>query len=218
MIMIVKTSGSQMGSPAAAEGGGGVRGGGGGESGERSEVQARSTLTSTALKARSRSREVATLDEAPRISQRVSSKITSLASSSLSLVITADISMPVCQCNSDICAYIGFLVDTVKARGGTTSRGTRRGAAIRCLTLRRQVVTTAQRRRGRSRVNRTGNDACSHARTQRRITTPPDCTCTKAIDNIAANRTTGSRRACRRVSPLTRMRDVNSAADETISR
>jgi len=41
--MIVKTSGSQMGSPAAAEGGGEVMGGGRGESGERSEVQARST-------------------------------------------------------------------------------------------------------------------------------------------------------------------------------
>jgi len=101
-------------------------------------------------------------------------------------------------------AYIGFLVDTVKARGGTTSRLTRRGAVIRCLTLRRQVVTTARRRRGRSTVDRTGNDAW---RNQRRIATPPDCTCTKAIDNVAADRTTGSKRACR-----TRMRDVNSAA------
>jgi len=71
----VKTSGSQMGSPAAAEGGGEARGGGGGESGERSEVQARSSLTSTAPKARSRSREVATLDETPRISLRVSSNL-----------------------------------------------------------------------------------------------------------------------------------------------
>jgi len=53
-----------------------------GESGERSEVQARSTLTSTAPKARSRSREVATLDGAPRILQRVSSKIPLSASSS----------------------------------------------------------------------------------------------------------------------------------------
>jgi len=43
-------------------------GGGRWESGERSEVQARSTLTSTAPKARSRSEEVATLDEVPRIS------------------------------------------------------------------------------------------------------------------------------------------------------
>ena len=47
MIMIVKTPGSQMGSPAAAEEGGEEVGGGRGESGERSEVQARSTLTST---------------------------------------------------------------------------------------------------------------------------------------------------------------------------
>ena len=34
MIMIVKTPGSQMGSPAAAEGGGEARGGGRGEGGE----------------------------------------------------------------------------------------------------------------------------------------------------------------------------------------
>ena len=68
--MIVKTADSQMGSPAAAEEGGEAMGGGRGESGERSEVQARSTFTSTAPKARSRSREVATLDEAPRISLR----------------------------------------------------------------------------------------------------------------------------------------------------
>jgi len=62
MIMIVKTPGSQMGSPAAAEEGEEV-GGGRWESGERSEVQARLTLTSTAPKARPRSGEVATLDE-----------------------------------------------------------------------------------------------------------------------------------------------------------
>ena len=66
MIMIVKTPGSQMGFPATAEGGGKVMGGGKGESGERSEVQARSLLTSTAPKARSRSREVATQDETQR--------------------------------------------------------------------------------------------------------------------------------------------------------
>ena len=46
--MIVKTPGSQMGSPAAAEEGGEEVGGWRWESGERSEVQARSTLTSTA--------------------------------------------------------------------------------------------------------------------------------------------------------------------------
>ena len=62
MIMIV-----------AAEEGGEEVGGGRWESGERSEVQARSTLTSMAPKARSRSGEVATLDEVPRISLRVSS-------------------------------------------------------------------------------------------------------------------------------------------------
>jgi len=64
--MIVKTLGSQMGSPAAAERGNEAMGEGRGESGERSKVQARSP------KARSRSREGATLDEVPRISQRVS--------------------------------------------------------------------------------------------------------------------------------------------------
>ena len=61
-------------------------GGGRWESGERSEVQARLTLTSTAPKARSRSREVATLDEVPRISLRVSSKLPSSTSSLLSSV------------------------------------------------------------------------------------------------------------------------------------
>jgi len=127
---------------------------------------------------------------------------------------TGLISMPIC--NGDIRAYISFLVDTVKARGGTTSRGTRSDAVMRCLTFRLQVVTTARRRRCRSRVNRTGNDACSHARNQRRIATPPDCTCTKVIDNVAADRNTGSTRACRRISLLTRMRNINSAADETI--
>jgi len=88
MIMIVKTPVSQMGSRAAAGGGEAMRGGRG-ESAERSEVQARSTLTSTAPKVRSRSREVVTRDETPRISLRVSSKLPTLASSSLSSVITA---------------------------------------------------------------------------------------------------------------------------------
>ena len=41
--MIVKNPGSQMGSPAATEGGGEARGGGREESGERSGMQARST-------------------------------------------------------------------------------------------------------------------------------------------------------------------------------
>jgi len=54
----VKTLRSQMGSPAAAEGGGEAMGGGRGKSGESSEVHARSTLTSTAPKARSISKSV----------------------------------------------------------------------------------------------------------------------------------------------------------------
>jgi len=68
MIMIVKTPGSQMGSPAAAEGGGEARGGGRGESEERSGVRWRSTLELTAPKRRSRSREGVALNEAPRAS------------------------------------------------------------------------------------------------------------------------------------------------------
>jgi len=52
MIMIVKTPGSQMGSPAAAEEGGEEMGGEKCGSGERSEVQARSTVASTVSKAR----------------------------------------------------------------------------------------------------------------------------------------------------------------------
>jgi len=88
MIMIVQTPGSQMGSPAAAEEGGEAMGGGRGESGERSEVHARPSVTSTAPKARSRSTGVATLDEAPKISLRMSSKLPTLASSSSSSVIT----------------------------------------------------------------------------------------------------------------------------------
>jgi len=63
--------------------------------------------------------------------------------------------MPVCD--GDIRAYISFVVVNVKAKGGTMSRGTRRGVVIRYLTLRQQVVTTARRRMCRSRVNRTGN-------------------------------------------------------------
>jgi len=60
MIMIVKTPGSQMGSPPVAEEGGEAMGGGRGESGENSEVHERPSVTSTAPKARSRSRGVAT--------------------------------------------------------------------------------------------------------------------------------------------------------------
>ena len=65
-------------------------GGGRGESGERSDVQVRLTLTLTAPKARSRSREVATLDEAPKISQRASSK----TSEGLPLLPTAPVPRP----------------------------------------------------------------------------------------------------------------------------
>ena len=123
MIMIVKTPGSQMGSPAAAEERGEEVGGGRWESGERSEVQARSTLTSTAPKARSRSGEVATLDEVPRILLRVSSKLPSSPSSLLSSVITALARTSAYPGNDGgIRANIGVLVDTVKGRGGTASR------------------------------------------------------------------------------------------------
>ena len=72
-------------------------------------------------------------------------------------------------------------------------------------------------RLGRSRDNKPGNSASSPAREQRSIATPPNCTCTKAIDNDATDRIAGDRRACTRVSLLTKMRDVNSVADETIS-
>ena len=160
MIMIVKTPGSQMVSPAAAEEGGEEMGGGRWESGERSGVQARSTLTSTAPKARSRSREVATLDELPR---NIAESVIEIAV--IAIVVDVDghhsartyIGMPFHD--GGIRANIGILVDTVKVRGGTASRGTRRGAVIRCLTLCSQVVTTARRRRGISRVKRTVNDA-----------------------------------------------------------
>ena len=89
MIMIVKTPGSQMGSPGAAEEGGEAMGDGRGENGESSEVHERPSVTSTAPKARSRSRGVETLDKAQRISLRMSSKLPTLAPSSLSSVITA---------------------------------------------------------------------------------------------------------------------------------
>ena len=78
-----------MGSPAAAEEGGEAMGGGRGESGDSSEVHERPSVTSTATKVRSRSRGVATVDEAPRMSLRMSSKLPTLAPSSLSSVITA---------------------------------------------------------------------------------------------------------------------------------
>ena len=112
---------------------------------------------------------------------------------------------------------IGFLVDTVKARGGTASRGTRRDAVIRCWTLRRQVVTSARRQRGRSRVKRTVDDEGMLVTSEGLPPTPPDCTRTEANENITAYRVIDGRRACRRGSLPTRMRDVNGAADEPIS-
>jgi len=63
--MIVKTPGCQMGSLASAGEGGEAMGGGRGESGERSVVHARPSVTSSAPKARSRSRGVATEEETP---------------------------------------------------------------------------------------------------------------------------------------------------------
>jgi len=69
-----KTLGSQKGSPAAAKEGGDGRGREGEEGGQRRWVRARSTLERTAPKARSRSREVVDMNEAPRIFWRLSSK------------------------------------------------------------------------------------------------------------------------------------------------
>ena len=60
--------------------------------------------------------------------------------------------MPIC--NLDIPAFIGLLVVNIKARRGTASRRTRRGTAIRCLALYRQVETATRRQRDRSRDNR----------------------------------------------------------------
>jgi len=120
MIMIVKNPGSQMGSTTGAEEGGEVMGGGSGESGESSEVYERSSVTSTAPKARSRSRRVATLDEALRISLRMSSKLPTLALSLLSSIITALARTLTCP-STTVAFALSFLVDTVKVRGGTAS-------------------------------------------------------------------------------------------------
>jgi len=59
-------------------------------------VQARSILESTAPKARSRSREGMAMNEAPRMCPRGTSKLPSLVSSSLSLVIAALASTSAC--------------------------------------------------------------------------------------------------------------------------
>ena len=135
MIMKVKTPGSQMGSPAAADKGGEEMGGEKCESGERREVQARSTVASTVAstvsKARSRSREVVTLDEEPRISLSVNEIAV------IVIVVDVDghhsartyIGMPVYD--GGIRANICILVDTVKARGGTASPENFQFASIR---------------------------------------------------------------------------------------
>ena len=54
MIIMVKISGSQMGSPAAAEEEGEVRGGGRGGSRERRELRSKSTLESAEIKVENR--------------------------------------------------------------------------------------------------------------------------------------------------------------------
>ena len=72
-----------------------------------------------------------TLDEAPRISQRASFENTVVGNVVIDIghhSARTDISMLVY--NGSIRAYIGFLVDTVKASGGTMSRGTQRSAVI----------------------------------------------------------------------------------------
>ena len=140
-----------MGSPAAAEGGGEASGGGRGQSGERSGVQARSDGAKSEINVER------SCDPGGSAEDFAESVIEITVVGIVVIVIgpRTDIGMHVCD--GDIRAYIGFLIVNVKAREGTTSRGTQRGAVIRCLTLRQQVVTMARRRMGRSRVNRTGN-------------------------------------------------------------
>jgi len=79
----------------------------------------------------------------------------------------ANSSMPFC--NDDILVCISLLFVNIKARSGMTSRGTRRGVAIRCLALRWQVETVTRRQRDRSRVSRMSNSASSPVRGQRGI-------------------------------------------------
>ena len=188
-----------------------------GESAESSEVHESLSVTSTAQKARSRpvKRSCDSGWSAEDVVENVI-QITDIGTVVIGFGLHSartDISMAIY--NSGIRANIGFLVDTIKTRGGTASRGTRRGAVIPCWTLLRQVVTTARQRRDRNRVIRTVNDAWRHTRKHRRMTTPSDCTYTK--DNITADRGTERKWACGRVSRLTKMRDVNGAADERIS-
>jgi len=79
MIMIVKTPGSQVGSPTVAEKGGEVRGGGkgGGWRENRSAIEVDGAKSETKIKT----------GEAMHVAQRMSGKSPSLASSSLSLLL-----------------------------------------------------------------------------------------------------------------------------------
>jgi len=144
IIMIVKISGSS----AAAEEGGEVRGGRRGESGESKAERSKSTLESTVPKARSRSRTTEAMNAVPRVCDSLSKCVGEITVVGIVVIIIvdhhrvcADISM--LGCNIYICAYIGFLVGIIKAKGWTTSRGTWRGAVIQCLTLCRQVETAS---------------------------------------------------------------------------
>ena len=130
MIMIVKTPGSQMGFPAAAEEGGedSEVGGGRWESGERSEVQARSTLTSTAPKARSRSGEIAPLDDAEDFAESV----IEIAVIDIVVVVvghhSARTDIGIAGNDGSIRANIVFLVDSVSQIRKMVGRPARRGA------------------------------------------------------------------------------------------
>jgi len=139
MILIVKTPGSQMGSPAAVEEGGEVMGGGRWEIGERSASEVVVDVDGDKSEIK-----VKRSCNPGRSAENFAESVIQINDIGIIVVVIGhhsartDIGMPVYD--GGIRANIGFLVDTVKARGGTTSRGTRRGAVIRCLTLRRQVV------------------------------------------------------------------------------
>ena len=119
--MIVKTPGSQVGSPTAAEKGGEVRGGGRGGGEERRGVLSKST----APKARSRSKDRRGHECS---AEDFSESVREITVAGIVVIVTAvgrhcahaDISMP--GCSVDIYAYIGLLVGIIKARGWTTSR------------------------------------------------------------------------------------------------
>jgi len=151
LSMIAETPGSQVGSPVAAEESREVRGGGRGESGGKRVVRSKSTP-----KARSKSRTDKAMNEAPRIFPRMSVKLPTLAiwyRRHCHRQSSKRLRMYRLDCNVDICVYIGFLGVGNKARGGTTSRGTRRGAVIQRLTLCQHVGTMTRRQWYRSRSN-----------------------------------------------------------------